>query len=115
VATLVLLTTISWTWPSEPARQPDPIKDCPAGLRCFTADEYYVLAKGYANAIAGLAERDLEIKRLRLTQPKAFGWAIVCGATLYPDVSGPSIEPAVSVGCTWGWGIKNPHWPRGAK
>lgn len=62
---------------------PDPVKDCPAGLVCFTPEEIGAIDK---KLIA--YERDLTIAKAK---NRRFGLGATCGAGVSADIGGHEI------------------------
>lgn len=91
------------TSPNQPPpltmKAPDPEKDCPPGLVCFTPAEAAYMDKALAKLQAKLDEA-------ALAKPRRFGFTIGCGTTVGPELNGGAGGLSSTLGCGAMWGFR---------
>jgi hypothetical protein len=80
-----------------PAKLPDPVRDCPIGLVCYTPAEV-----GEISTKLITLERDVTIAKAKV---RRFGWTIGCGGGAVPtlDAGVLEVEPKVVCGAIYGF------------
>jgi hypothetical protein len=81
---------------ASPAKAPDPVKDCPIGLVCYSPAEVGDISTKMISL-----ERDIAISKARI---KRFGWTAGCGGGAVPSFNDGAleVEPKIVCGAIWG-------------
>ena len=91
IAALVLTAAVA-------VKPPDPVKDCPIGLVCFTVAEV-----GEIDRKVITLERDIAIAKARV---KRFGFVAGCGPGVAVELIEGKVNVTPNINCSLAYGIR---------